>query len=272
MLSPLLLLSAFASTNAAADTSACSSGYVKDSLDEQIDLYTICLKNGGLSRGEIGWAFGSRGIAYLQKGDIDHALSDFTKSIQYDPKFGLSYFNRASVYLYYREDFQAAEADLTSAIERQPARIRGEALARRGVIRMDDGRCKEALTDFDASLKKDRKVAWVHGARAWLLATCGDDSVRNGAEALKSAQMSASLGDHWKAHDTLAAAYAEVGRFDDSVREENLALGLLAKEQETAALLRPALTARLSLYENHQPCRAQAEGACASREWLVSLY
>jgi tetratricopeptide (TPR) repeat protein len=155
MLCPILLLSLLGASGAKADRSACSSGYVKDSLDDQIRLYTLCLTGGSLSRGEISWAFGSRGGAYLQKGEFDRALSDFTRAIEFDPKYALAYYNRAIVYLY-RGELDAAEADLTDAIARPPARVRAEAYTRRGVIRMYEGRCAQALPDFDRALKMNR--------------------------------------------------------------------------------------------------------------------
>ena len=89
--------SLFGGSVARADMSACSSAYVKDSLDEQIELYTICLTHGQMSAQHLAGAFINRGVAYLRKGDTDRALEDFNKSIHYDPKFGLAYLNRALI-------------------------------------------------------------------------------------------------------------------------------------------------------------------------------
>jgi tetratricopeptide (TPR) repeat protein len=270
MLCPILLLSLLGASGAKADRSACSSGYVKDSLDDQIRLYTLCLTGGDLSKGEIAWAFGNRGTVYLRKGDIDRALSDFTKAIEFDPKYALAYYNRAIVYLY-RGELDAAEADLTDAIARPPARVRAEAYTRRGVIRMYEGRCAQALPDFDMALKMNRKLAWAYSAKAWLLATCPDDPIRNGAEALKFAQKALSLQDHWKAHDTLAAAYAELGQFEESLRELKVAQEKLAADEQ-AAQWQPHLQARFALYEARRPFREQPSEALAAGEWMASAY
>ena len=54
---------------------------------------------------------------------------------------------------------------------------------------------------------------------AWLLATCGDDRLRNGAEAVRDAEQACALTGYKQAGflGTLAAAYAEAGRFPEAV-------------------------------------------------------
>jgi hypothetical protein len=55
--------------------------------------------------------------------------------------------------------------------------------------------------------------------RAWILATAGDPHLRNGAEAVKLATRACSLTGFKEAVfvGTLAAAYAEAGRFQDAL-------------------------------------------------------
>ncbi|HSA10069.1 MAG TPA: tetratricopeptide repeat protein [Candidatus Paceibacterota bacterium] len=54
---------------------------------------------------------------------------------------------------------------------------------------------------------------------AWILATCSDGSVRNGAEAVRFAERACRASSYTEARplSALAAAYAEVGRFSDAV-------------------------------------------------------
>src|SRR5262249_11088135 len=139
----------------------------------------------------------------------------------------------------------------------------------RGVIRMSRS-CSEALNDFDAALRKDRKLAWGYAAKAWVRATCQDEKWRNGAEALQLAQTALSLEDHWKLHDVLAAAYAESGRYDDSVRELKLAEDKLGPDASHNAW-HSSLRARLTLYEARQPYREPTAEPAAAGEWLASL-
>jgi tetratricopeptide (TPR) repeat protein len=256
---------------ARAASAACSSGYVKDSLDDQIRLYTLCLNSRDLRPGERAWAHGNRGISYLQKGEDDLAMADFGKAIHYDPKFGISYFNRSIIH-WSRGDLAAAEADISDAIARPPVRIRAKAYERRGIIRLYEGRCAPALADFDAALKMSRKLAWAHAGRAWVLATCAEQPIRNGTEALKSAQKALSIQDHWKIRDTLAAAYADLGQFEDGARELKLALEMLAADGENASLWQSNLQARLALYEARQPYRDETAEALEAGEWFASIY
>ncbi|MCL2385650.1 MAG: tetratricopeptide repeat protein, partial [Alphaproteobacteria bacterium] len=39
-------------------------------------------------------SYSLRGNAYRNKGDIDHALADYDKAIELDPKYAAAYYNR----------------------------------------------------------------------------------------------------------------------------------------------------------------------------------
>jgi Flp pilus assembly protein TadD len=87
------------------------------------------------------------------------------------------------------------------------------------------GRIPEAIAELRTLLVLD--PAWPPAANnlAWLLATCEDVTLRDGAEAVRLAEIarrptiSSTLG-------TLAAAYAQAGRFDDAVRAIDEAIAL----------------------------------------------
>lgn len=92
---------------------------------------------------------------------------------------------------------------------------------------------------------------------AWLLATAPDDRVRNGAEALRLAE-AANRGMSQKnprVLDTLAAAQAEAGRFDDAIRTVDEAIALAAQAGDDAFL--DALRQRRARYEARQPWRME---------------
>jgi Tfp pilus assembly protein PilF len=55
-------------------------------------------------------AYSNRGIAYLDKGEVDLAISDFTKSIEIDPKNASAYVNLCNVF--------AARGELDLAISK----------------------------------------------------------------------------------------------------------------------------------------------------------
>ncbi len=62
------------------------------------------------------------------------------------------------------------------------------------------------------------------------MATCPDDQVRSGREAIEFGEAACRLGGHKEpiCLGTLAAAYAEAGRFDDAIRSAEKARELAA--------------------------------------------
>ncbi len=86
---------------------------------------------------------------------------------------------------------------------------------------------------------------------AWLLATAGAEGMRDGEQALRHAQRAVAL-ERKAAHlDTLAAAYAELNRFEDAVLVQRQALDVAGDD---TALVQE-LSARLASYRQARPWR-----------------
>jgi tetratricopeptide (TPR) repeat protein len=87
------------------------------------------------------------------------------------------------------------------------------------------------------------------------LATCPDDSIRNGAEALTLADRANSLSGRQTPVilDALSAAYAESGRFAEAVETEKQALELASQRGDTAVAT--TLKAHLAKYSSNLPLR-----------------
>lgn len=90
---------------------------------------------------------------------------------------------------------------------------------------------------------------------AWVLATASDPAVRDGAEAVQHAEEAARLTEHRNPQvlDTLAAAYAEAGRFDDATRTAGQAIELLAGSPDAVPVAE-----RLAGYQAGRPYHAAA--------------
>ena len=90
---------------------------------------------------------------------------------------------------------------------------------------------------------------------AWLRATAPDRAMRDADHAVALAEQAADLTDrrNFIAMDTLGAAYAAVGRFDDAIAAANAAIALAQAEGEDAAI--EPIRARVTMYLTYRPFR-----------------
>jgi Flp pilus assembly protein TadD len=81
------------------------------------------------------------------------------------------------------------------------------------------GRTREAIVQYRVALKLNPSLAGALNNLAWILASNPDDELRNGAEAVHLAEQACELTHYGKPAYlvTLAAAYAEAGRFPEAV-------------------------------------------------------
>jgi len=94
---------------------------------------------------------------------------------------------------------------------------------------------------------------------AWLLATASDDSVRDGKRAVQLAERANTLAgnnDPTILH-TLAAAYAEAGRFDEALQTARQAMKLASRADNNAVY--NAIHDELPLYELGLPYHEMAK-------------
>ena len=87
---------------------------------------------------------------------------------------------------------------------------------------------------------------------AWLRATCPEAGIRDGKEAVETALKACELSE-WKDSgiiDTLAAAYAEAGDFDQAIKYQKQVLQMVEPSTHDGKLRQ-----RLALYGKHKPYR-----------------
>jgi tetratricopeptide (TPR) repeat protein len=115
------------------------------------------------------------------------------------------------------------------------------------------GREAEAIDALQKGIARIPNVPRLAGALAWRYATSRDARWRNGAEAVRLAEHACQVTSNTDADllDTLAAAYAEVGRYADAVRTAGRGLELAGDDWGRAADAQQ----RLSLYRMNQPYR-----------------
>ena len=106
-------------------------------------------------------------------------------------------------------------------------------------------RFREAVAEFRQVIRAKPDSIEALNNLSWLLATCGDNSVRNGPEAVRYAKQACRLTDYKQSLfiSTLAAAYAEAGHFPQAIGITKRALRLQtpAGETQLAALNRQLL-------------------------------
>jgi len=197
-------------------------------------------------------AYNSRGIVYKKKGDYDRAIRDFDKVIELKPDFAEAYNSRGAAYEN-KGDYVRAVRDFDKAIELKP----GLTLAynNMAIALVRRGKAEYAIRHYRKALHFNGE--WVVGLNnlAWILATNENAGLRNGPEAVRLAERACKLTDNKVsgALDTLAAAYAETGRFAEAVKtaEEAVRLAASTGEEQSTREIR----SRLELYKLKRPYR-----------------
>ncbi len=186
------------------------------------------------------YSYFKRCEAYIWKGQIKNALDDCNRSIRIMPEdHGYPYAARGRIFALMGQDLWALE-DFNVAIRLKSSRF--------GPIR-------------------DNSTVIAYAAKARVLATSPEDDLRNGEKSIEFAKAAVGYEQYVKtpAHkilnrDTLAAAFAEAGRFGEAVEEQKKTIAMV-KENGWDSItyggrpLLSILTGHLSRFESEKPLR-----------------
>jgi tetratricopeptide (TPR) repeat protein len=184
----------------------------------------------------------------VQRGRIDLALAIYEEVLSREPndtaaagRYGLALglvgrFAEAKVHL----ERSLADHRGTAELHRAMAEIE----AALGNVRAAQAHGREALLMQPGYTEAANNLAW-------LLATAADPALRDPREAIRLVEADAHGSEAPWLLDTLAAAYAADGRFEEAIRTADRA-ARLATEQDQAASAEE-IRERLSLYRQHQP-------------------
>ena len=240
-----------------------------------------------------GWTHDNLGVALLRKGQVDQAIDHFQMAVKIDPDnadallnlgdamFGRGQYDEAIKYYHLAlklvpdsarghtplaqalvlegKTDEAAE-QFQQAILLQPA----NAAAHLGLATLLDntGRSAEAIDQYRETLRLDPESVAALNNLAWLLATSPEANLRDGAEAVRLAERACDLTQHQQALlvGTLAAAYAEAGRYADATKAADEARQLaraagLDALAERNAQLRELYRAGKAFHQFTQPGR-----------------
>jgi tetratricopeptide (TPR) repeat protein len=176
----------------------------------------------------------NRGLYHEYLREYDDAIANYTQALAEDADFSHyggsknearahAYHYRGRVYQRYKRDQARAIADYTDALRLDPGieMVR----YRRAMAYHNVKEYAKAHADFEAAHERRPDYPNLSNAWAWQLATSPDANYRDGALAVELARKSRHL-------DTLAAAYAETGAFEDAVAAQNRAIEQLDRQPD----------------------------------------
>jgi len=208
-----------------------------------------------------GWFF--YGMALLGEDRPAEAEEQFAKALAADPLFPDAHYGMGRALLKLGKP-EEAQAQFTAALRLAPGNP--DARFQLAVILATQGKTEEAVSNYRLAknVPPSAPDAGVLNNLAWTLAAGSSPELRNGAQAVKLAGRACEL-DHGQQPmfiGTLAAAYAEAGRFDEAVaaaqQAHDLALKLAAEaknpaDEKTAKALAARNLELLEIYRSRQP-------------------
>jgi tetratricopeptide (TPR) repeat protein len=192
------------------------------------------------------------GMALFQKAQVDGAIVQFQEVLRIRPDFAEANNNLGAVFF---QKGQVNEAIIyyQKAVQLEP--LNAEFQNNLGYALFQRGEVREAIAHYQKSLEIQPQNAITCKNLAWILATSPEASVRNGAKAVGLAERAIRLsgGPDPIFVGTLAAAYAEAGRFPEAVETARQARQL-AVDQNNPDLVN-ALQVQIGLYSAGTPFR-----------------
>ena len=192
--------------------------------------------------------------AFLIQGKYAEAKTEYSTALQLNP--GDVAIREALVYATQKVEIEKVLTNLYETLKIQPT---PEAHAQIAIIQTIQGKFQDAVGHYYTALRIKPDFLDVLNNLAWLLATCPEAHIRDGAQAVKFAERACELTHYQKTIyiGTLAAAYAEAGRFDDALATAQKACALAKKSGEQNLLQKNQEL--LALYRAHQPYHEATE-------------
>ena len=193
----------------------------------------------------------NRARLFANDGDLARALQDYEKALELDPRNLEARIRCAEISLRRNQNQKAIlHASVGLKIDRRLTSAyltRAKAYAQLW-MKID------ARADLERALRENPNDANTLNAIAWCRATCRSSALRDGGKAVAEAQKACELSQ-WKNAgyiDTLAAAHAEVGSFEEAIEYEKQALEMSGARENV-----DGEKERLRLYENRRPYREE---------------
>ncbi len=200
-------------------------------LDEAIACYQMALK----SNSNDAKIYSNLASAFRQQGRLKEAIAQFQKALEINPNYAEVHNNLGAVFAQQGRREEAI-SHFKKALTIEPDYA--EAHYNLGNALVQQGNVDEAIAQFQKALEIKPDYVAVQNNMAWELATCPKASLRNGIEAVKLAERANQLtgGQNPVVLCTLAAAYAEAGRYAEAIETSQHALQLATTQSNTALI------------------------------------
>jgi protein O-mannosyl-transferase len=188
--------------------------------------------------------------ALEDKNRLHEALPHCQRALEIDPRFGLAWFHCGIMFLKKGELDKAIDR-LERATQCEPNNSRFRAAL--GAARNLKQQGLAANRTYRVSVNYYPDRPYCLNNLAWFLATNPDAGLRNGEEAVRLAERACQLTHYQQTVPvmTLAAAYAEAGRFDEAITNAQLAGAMALKSDDKLSWQQTELM--LSYFREHLP-------------------
>ncbi|HLH54253.1 MAG TPA: tetratricopeptide repeat protein [Verrucomicrobiae bacterium] len=190
------------------------------------------------------------GMGLLEEGLPSRAMVRFRVALAIDPTYGRAHYTMAQL-LRMQGNLQASANEYQAALRLNPADVR--ALVNLAGVLPLLGQYERASELLKQALKVDPQSTEAMNNLAWLLATCPDPALRNGARAVELSERACRLSDFRQPAliGTLGAAYAESSRFREAIDAATRAAALAIKSGDTNLAQRNQKL--IGLYQSGKP-------------------
>ncbi len=190
------------------------------------------------------------GNALAEKGQMDQAIVHYQEALRLLPSFSEAHISLGNAFLSQGQGDQA-EFHYAEAVRLRPHYAKAH--FNLGVALALQDKMDQAVLQYREAIRLKPNYAQALNNLAWILATAAERKLRDGPASVHLAEQANQLTEYNEPEmmNTLAAAYAEVGRFPDAIQAAREAMDLARPSGKT--LLLKQLEARMSLYQVGQP-------------------
>jgi tetratricopeptide (TPR) repeat protein len=219
--------------------------YSKEEYDKAIQDFDEAIRLGP----KYPHLFYHRGLAWFHKKEYDKAIRDFDEAIRLDPKLAIAFHDRGYMW-FHKKEYDKAIQDFDEAIRLDPRWA--SVFNYRGIAWLEKKEYDKAFKDFDEAIRLVPKYAPALNNKAYVLAACADDRLRDVARAQELMETVVALRPTSPYNEeTLGVIAAARGRFDDAIQHQKKALE--DKEYAGNEERKAKAEKRLKQYEQKQP-------------------